>query len=69
MFGASIFNQSIENWDVSNVTNISGMFRDATAFNQNLSSWSAGNVTNCFRFSYNTPQWTLPQPTFTNCTP
>ena len=56
-------------WDVSNVTNMSAMFAEATAFNQNLSSWSVDGVTNCFAFSQNTPQWTLPQPNFTNCTP
>jgi len=27
------------------------------------------SVTDCYNFRYGTPQWTLPQPNFTNCTP
>jgi len=27
------------------------------------------NVTSCGEFNDNTPQWTLPKPNFTNCTP
>ena len=38
-------------------------------FNQDLSAWNVENVTYCVDFSYNTPQWTLPQPNFTNCNP
>jgi hypothetical protein len=26
-------------------------------------------VTECNSFSYNTPNWTLPKPNFTNCDP
>ncbi len=63
------FNQDISSWDVSNVTNMSYMFSGAIIFNQNLSSWSVDNVFNCNYFSDNTPQWTLPKPNFTNCTP
>jgi hypothetical protein len=48
---------------------MNGMFSGADTFNQNLSSWSVDNVTYCTSFNYNTPQWTLPKPTFTNCTP
>ena len=32
--GAINFNQPLNNWDVSNVTNMSGMFYCATSFNQ-----------------------------------
>jgi len=45
------------------------MFNNNASFNQDLSSWVTGNVTVCGGFSDNTPQWTLPQPNFTNCTP
>ena len=45
------------------------MFSGATSFNQDLSSWSVFNVFNCDDFDANTPQWTLPKPNFTNCTP
>ena len=39
------FNQDVGNWDVSNVTDMSGMFREATTFNQDLSAWDVRNVT------------------------
>jgi len=45
------------------------MFWGADLFNQDISNWAVGNVTQCTDFSDNTPQWTLPQPNFTNCTP
>ena len=36
-------NSSFENWDTSNVDNISGSFRAAKLFNQNISSWDTSN--------------------------
>ena len=36
----------INNWDVSNVTNMEEMFGDAHSFNQPLSNWNVSNVTN-----------------------
>jgi surface protein len=63
------FNQDISNWDVSSVTQMSGMFWRALSFNQDLSGWNVNGITVCENFSYNTPQWTLPQPNFTNCNP
>ena len=38
------FNQPLGNWDVSNVTDMSGMFNDANLFNQPLSNWNVSNV-------------------------
>ena len=32
--------------DLSNVTNMSGMFKNASSFNRNISSWNVSNVTN-----------------------
>jgi surface protein len=36
----------ISNWDVSNVTNMGGMFGGATSFNQPLDNWNVSKVTN-----------------------
>jgi len=36
-------NSSFENWDTSNINNISGAFRAAKLFNQNISSWDTSN--------------------------
>jgi surface protein len=66
---AIAFNQDISSWDVSNVTDMTRMFRSAYAFNQDISNWSVANVIICNGFSTDTPQWTLPKPTFTNCIP
>jgi len=66
---ANSFNQDIGNWDVSNVNSMRGMFENNQEINQDLSSWAVDNVTQCSFFSNNTPQWTLPQPNFTNCNP
>jgi surface protein len=43
-FGTSVFNGDISGWDVSNVTNMSGMLLGATLFNQDISSWNVSNV-------------------------
>jgi surface protein len=40
------FNQPIGSWDMSNVTNMEGMFYRATVFNQPIGSWNTSNVTN-----------------------
>jgi surface protein len=37
---------------VANVTNMSDMFRYATAFNQDIGSWIVANVTNMCRMFY-----------------
>ena len=41
---ASVFNQDISGWDVSNVTDISGMLSGGI-FNQDISGWDVSNVT------------------------
>ena len=48
LFGHTVvsFNEDISKWDVSNVTNMRGMFSGAKAFNQDISKWDVGNVTN-----------------------
>ena len=40
------FNQPLNSWDVSSVTNMNGTFYYATAFNQPLNSWDVSAVTN-----------------------
>ena len=36
---------SIRDWDVSGVTNMGGVFSDASTFNQDLSKWDVSAVT------------------------
>lgn len=46
MFGENtVFNQNLEDWDVSNVTFMGSMFSGAIAFDQNLGSWDISKVT------------------------
>ena len=33
-------------WDVSNITDMTELFKDKTTFNENISSWDVSNVTN-----------------------
>ena len=46
MFCLSGFNHPIGGWDVSRVTNMSEMFKNATYFNQPLGKWNVSNITN-----------------------
>ena len=50
-----IFNPDICSWDVSNVTNMSQMFKQAVNFNQDISKWDVSKVTDMSgMFSYAT---------------
>ena len=40
------FNESLENWEVGQATQMNAMFWGASSFNQNLSNWNTGNVIN-----------------------
>lgn len=42
---ASSFNQELDTWDVTNITNMYGMFIDAVIFNGNITNWNVENVT------------------------
>ena len=44
LYGATVFNQDISSWDVSNVNHMGSMFCGATAFNQDLNAWDVSNV-------------------------
>src|SRR5690625_1353369 len=48
------FNQPIGNWDVSNVTNMSGMFYMSN-FNQDIGNWDVSNVTNMSEMCRDSP--------------
>lgn len=63
------FNQDISHWDTSRVIDMGRMFSGALSFNQDLSIWDVSNVVTCTEFSENTPNWVLPKPNFSNCTP
>jgi len=45
---ASNFNQPLNNWDVTNVSNMVYMFSQAVVFNQPLNSWDTSRVTNMY---------------------
>ena len=41
-----VYNTTLNNWNVSNIIDMSGMFRNNTVFNMNISSWNVSSVTN-----------------------
>ena len=43
---AESFNQPLNKWNVSKVTNMEAMFGGATSFNQPLNDWNVSKVTN-----------------------
>src|SRR5690554_80790 len=50
----TFFNSSINRWDVSNVTNMKGMFKESESFNQPLNRWDVSNVTDMSEMFQNT---------------
>jgi surface protein len=63
---ASGFNQNIDSWDTSNVTNMNSIFRLASSFNQDISGWNMDKVTSHTDFSTdsaltleNSPVWNV----------
>lgn len=63
------FNQNISHWDTANVIDMESMFSGATSFNQDLRHWDVKKVVRCNSFSADTPEWVLPKPSFSNCSP
>lgn len=55
-----VFNPSINNWNISGITDISGMFKGCYAFNQPLGNWDTSNVTNMNSIFFNA--WAFNQP-------
>ena len=53
LFNGTDFNGDISQWDVSNVTNMYGLFYCCDKFNQDISDWDVSNVKNMYcMFSY-----------------
>jgi surface protein len=50
----------INTWNVSNVTNMSGLFADALRFNEPLNNWNVSNVTNMKNMFYTALQFNQP---------
>lgn len=44
--GVTSFNQSLDRWNVSSVTDMAGTFEPSTSYNQPLNSSAASSVTN-----------------------
>jgi surface protein len=44
---------AISDWDVSQVTDMSELFKDKTTFNDDISNWDVSNVTNMYAMFYN----------------
>ena len=49
---ASAFNQSLDRWDVSKVTEMSQMFAGASSFNKPLNTWKVNNVKTMYHMFY-----------------
>ncbi len=63
-YDARCFNQPLDTWNVSEVTNMSHMFECAVEFNQPLNSWNVSKVTGMVRMfagAYNFQQQRLDQ--------
>ena len=48
MFAGAPFNSDISSWDVSHVTDMSGMFSGATSFNSDISSWNVSQAVHMY---------------------
>ncbi len=64
-FGNNMF-EGIQDWDVSNVTNMAGMFAKCDKFNQPLNAWDVSRVVNmasmfykCFAFNQPLDAWNV----------
>ena len=57
---ASRFNQSINHWDTSKITDMNRMFSGASSFNQPLNDWDTSNVTNMQQMFYGASNFNQP---------
>jgi hypothetical protein len=60
------FNENINNWDVSKIKDMSGLFRGFVKFNQPLNNWDVSNVENmiqtfesCYEFNQPLDKWNV----------
>jgi surface protein len=75
LFYAKInFNEPLNNWNVSNVTDMRNMFGDCRNFNQPLDNWDVSNVktmygtfTNCWKFNQPLNNWNVSNVTTMYC--
>jgi surface protein len=56
-FGATAFNQPLNDWNVSNVTTMTKMFSGASNFNQPLDKWNTGKVTSLTEMFSSAPKF------------
>jgi surface protein len=69
-FAKSFEGKDLEDWDVSNVQNMQGMFHGASKFNADLSGWNVSKVTDMSQMFYQADafkgtglsEWILKQP-------
>ena len=71
--GVGDVNPNINNWDVSNVTDMRCFFSGNSVSHiegMDLSGWDVSKVTNCNNFYNNITDWPeSKRPNFTNCNP
>jgi surface protein len=60
------FNQPIDKWDVSQVTNMDRMFKENLDFNQDLSKWCVAKIPTIPK-DFTNSAWTLPKPIWGTC--
>ena len=61
-YEALAFNQPLNNWDISKVTNMRAMFNRARVFNQPLNNWDISKVTDTYEMFSNAPVFKANQP-------
>ena len=59
-YGATTFNQPLDNWDTSKVKDMSYMFYYARFFNGSLNDWDTSNVTNMEKLFYGATSFNQP---------
>lgn len=70
-YDACRFNQPLNNWDVSNVTDMQSMFYDAHNFNQPLDKWDVSNVKDmsclfrhAYKYNHSLKNWNIVMGTY-----